>query len=80
MGVSLAARGGSTKGGVELMVRPECLGLPIASLHIGLMMLFIPFPFSHLFSNGPVGRHTFPHTEVSEPRYHGKTGIRITDS
>ncbi|EIW67939.1 hypothetical protein TREMEDRAFT_32854 [Tremella mesenterica DSM 1558] len=29
---------------------PECLGLPCASLYILLMMLFIPFPFSHLFT------------------------------
>lgn len=43
------------------------MGLPCAALHIGLMMLFIPFPFSHMFTNGSVGRHAFPHTEVSRP-------------
>jgi hypothetical protein len=47
------------------MIRPECLGLPCAALHIGLMMLFIPFPFSHMFGNGKEDRHAFPHTEVS---------------
>jgi len=47
------------------MFRPECLGLPCAALHIGLMMLFIPFPFSHMFGNGKEDRHAFPHTEVS---------------
>jgi hypothetical protein len=41
------------------------LGLPCAALHIGLMMLFIPFPFSHMFGNGKEDRHAFPHTEVS---------------
>jgi UDP-N-acetylglucosamine--dolichyl-phosphate N-acetylglucosaminephosphotransferase len=46
---------------------PECLGLPCASLYIALMMLFIPFPFSHIFagSNGQhVGREYFPQGEV----------------
>lgn len=47
------------------MIRPECLGLPCAALHIGSMMLFIPFPFSHMFGNGKEDRHAFPHTEVS---------------
>ena len=28
-------------------------------------MLFIPFPFSHMFGNGKEDRHAFPHTEVS---------------
>lgn len=31
------------------------------------MMLFIPFPFSHLFTeNAGVGREAFPQGEVSE--------------
>jgi UDP-N-acetylglucosamine--dolichyl-phosphate N-acetylglucosaminephosphotransferase len=47
------------------MFRPECMGLPCAALYIGLMMLFIPFPFSHMFENGSGDRHAFPHTEVS---------------
>lgn len=46
---------------------PESLGLPCASLYIGLMMLFIPFPFSHLFhhaNNSGVGQEVFPRGEV----------------
>lgn len=48
---------------------PECLGLPMASLYIALMMLFIPFPFAHLFRVGarqqdPVGTEHFPQGEV----------------
>ncbi|KAK4685755.1 UDP-N-acetylglucosamine--dolichyl-phosphate N-acetylglucosaminephosphotransferase, partial [Tremellales sp. Uapishka_1] len=31
---------------------PEPMGLPIAALYILLMMLFIPFPFSHLLRSG----------------------------
>jgi hypothetical protein len=50
--------------GCEADSRPECLGLPCAALHTGLMMLFIPFPFSHMFENGSGDRHAFPHTEV----------------
>lgn len=33
-------------------------------------MLFIPFPFSHMFNNGSVGRHMFPHTEVCPSPLH----------
>ncbi|WRT63858.1 uncharacterized protein IL334_000783 [Kwoniella shivajii] len=49
---------------------PECLGLPCASWYLGLMMLFIPFPFSHLFKSksllGDVGRpESFPHNELT---------------
>jgi hypothetical protein len=29
------------------------------------MMLFIPFPFSHMFGNGKEDIHAFPHTEVN---------------
>jgi len=50
-------------------VSPECLGLPVACWYIGLMMLFIPFAFSHLFtqhSRHEVGRETFPQGEVRE--------------
>lgn len=46
---------------------PECLGLPCASLYLLLMMLFIPFPFSHIFQvagNNGVGREKFPTGEV----------------
>lgn len=46
------------------MDSPECLGLPIASLYILLMMLFIPFPFSHLFQHAT--EQAFPKGEVSE--------------
>ncbi|WVN89263.1 uncharacterized protein L203_104482 [Cryptococcus depauperatus CBS 7841] len=42
---------------------PECLGLPCASLYLVLMMLFIPFPFSHLFENGVVD--VFPQRELT---------------
>ncbi|ORY34213.1 glycosyl transferase family 4-domain-containing protein [Naematelia encephala] len=48
---------------------PECLGLPIACWYIGLMMMFIPFPFSHIFSardtDSSVGREAFPQTELT---------------
>ncbi|KAI9635723.1 putative UDP-N-acetylglucosamine-dolichyl-phosphate N-acetylglucosaminephosphotransferase [Dioszegia hungarica] len=51
---------------------PECLGLPIACLYILLMMLFIPFPFSHMFNSGrkgqiekSVGRECFPTSELT---------------
>jgi UDP-N-acetylglucosamine--dolichyl-phosphate N-acetylglucosaminephosphotransferase len=47
---------------------PECMGLPIACWYIGLMMLFIPFPFSHIFhadTSSDVGRDPFPQGEVS---------------
>ena len=55
---------------------PEAIGLPCASLYILLLMLFIPFPFSHLLANSParhvqsddkthgVGQEAFPHNEV----------------
>ena len=45
---------------------PECLGLPIACWYIALMMLFIPFPFSHIFGaqESTVGREAFPQAEV----------------
>ncbi|TXT04985.1 hypothetical protein VHUM_03805 [Vanrija humicola] len=47
---------------------PECLGLPCASLYLLLMMLFIPFPFSHIFQgtngHGP-GREAFPKGELT---------------
>lgn len=51
------------------MIRPECLGLPCASLYLLLMMLFIPFPFSHIFqtsSNHGIGREKFPTGEVGD--------------
>ena len=44
------------------------MGLPLACWYIGLMMLFIPFPFSHIFEaqqNGSEGRESFPQGEVS---------------
>ncbi|WVQ93678.1 hypothetical protein IAU59_000754 [Kwoniella sp. CBS 9459] len=46
---------------------PECLGLPCASLYLALMMLFIPFPFSHLFkSQYPLGGpDSFPQRELT---------------
>ncbi|CAD6572102.1 MAG: tunicamycin resistance protein [Tremellales sp. Tagirdzhanova-0007] len=47
---------------------PECLGLPIACWYIGLMMLFIPFPFSLLFDQDAgreVGREAFPQGELT---------------
>ncbi|WVQ71754.1 hypothetical protein IAR50_001295 [Cryptococcus sp. DSM 104548] len=42
---------------------PESLGLPCASLYIALMMLFIPFPFSHLFQGGTL--EVFPQRELT---------------
>ncbi|WVQ80861.1 hypothetical protein IAT38_002968 [Cryptococcus sp. DSM 104549] len=42
---------------------PESMGLPCASLYIALMMLFIPFPFSHLFQGGALA--TFPQSELT---------------
>ncbi|ORX34755.1 glycosyl transferase family 4-domain-containing protein [Kockovaella imperatae] len=47
---------------------PECMGLPLACWYIALMMLFIPFPFSHMFTprkGEEVGRETFPQAELS---------------
>ncbi|WVW81776.1 hypothetical protein I302_103773 [Kwoniella bestiolae CBS 10118] len=45
---------------------PESLGLPCASLYLALMMLFIPFPFSHLFKKQtPLGPETFPQQELT---------------
>ncbi|WWC85792.1 uncharacterized protein L201_000659 [Kwoniella dendrophila CBS 6074] len=45
---------------------PECLGLPCASWYLALMMLFIPFPFSHLFkSQTPLGPESFPQRELT---------------
>ncbi|GMK56895.1 hypothetical protein CspeluHIS016_0307350 [Cutaneotrichosporon spelunceum] len=47
---------------------PECLGLPCATLYLLLMMLFIPFPFSHIFQvagNNGVGREKFPLRELT---------------
>jgi UDP-N-acetylglucosamine--dolichyl-phosphate N-acetylglucosaminephosphotransferase len=48
---------------------PECMGLPLACWYIGLMMLFIPFPFSHIFhaqKTEDIGREVFPQGEVSK--------------
>ncbi|OXG20135.1 UDP-N-acetylglucosamine-dolichyl-phosphate N-acetylglucosaminephosphotransferase [Cryptococcus neoformans Tu401-1] len=42
---------------------PESLGLPCASWYIALMMLFIPFPFSHLFQGGML--EVFPQRELT---------------
>nr|XP_031863509.1 uncharacterized protein CI109_000759 [Kwoniella shandongensis]KAA5530581.1 hypothetical protein CI109_000759 [Kwoniella shandongensis] len=42
---------------------PESLGLPCASLYIALMMLFIPFPFSHLFKGEVLEQ--FPQRELT---------------
>ncbi|OCF59673.1 UDP-N-acetylglucosamine-dolichyl-phosphate N-acetylglucosaminephosphotransferase [Kwoniella mangroviensis CBS 10435] len=45
---------------------PESLGLPCASWYLALMMLFIPFPFSHLFkSQSPSGPESFPQRELT---------------
>ncbi|RSH79991.1 tunicamycin resistance protein [Apiotrichum porosum] len=47
---------------------PECLGLPLAAIYLGLMMMFIPFPFSHMFhtsSSLSIGRETFPQGELT---------------
>nr|XP_019014482.1 UDP-N-acetylglucosamine-dolichyl-phosphate N-acetylglucosaminephosphotransferase [Kwoniella pini CBS 10737]OCF53263.1 UDP-N-acetylglucosamine-dolichyl-phosphate N-acetylglucosaminephosphotransferase [Kwoniella pini CBS 10737] len=45
---------------------PESLGLPCASLYLALMMLFIPFPFSHLFkSHSFSSPETFPQRELT---------------
>ncbi|WWC58101.1 uncharacterized protein I303_100636 [Kwoniella dejecticola CBS 10117] len=50
---------------------PESLGLPCASLYLALMMLFIPFPFSHLFksplssSDSALGPESFPQRELT---------------
>ncbi|KAK8845545.1 hypothetical protein IAR55_006260 [Kwoniella newhampshirensis] len=42
---------------------PESLGLPCASWYIALMMLFIPFPFSHLFKGEALEQ--FPQRELT---------------
>ena len=62
-------------------VIPECMGLPGAAMYIGLMIMFIPFPFSKYFEDSinewsgagvetlkmeqAVGRRTFPHQELA---------------
>ena len=64
--------------GVHGTVIPESMGLPGAAGYIGLMIMFIPFPFSKYFEdslNGwgsagttmeqAVGRRTFPHQELA---------------
>lgn len=46
------------------------MGLPCAALYIGLMMLFIPFPFSQIFANtagGAVEREVFSIGDVRIP-------------
>ncbi|OCF36284.1 UDP-N-acetylglucosamine-dolichyl-phosphate N-acetylglucosaminephosphotransferase [Kwoniella heveanensis BCC8398] len=62
-GRDLLKRGGRVSGPWV----PECLGLPCASLYLALMMLFIPFPFSHLFkSQYPLGGpDSFPQRELT---------------
>jgi len=49
------------------------MGLPLACWYIGLMMMFIPFPFSHIIrrsddvgKSDDVGREMFPLGEVSK--------------
>ena len=74
--------GVSMRGSVRrrLTNSPECMGLPIACWYIGLMMLFIPFPFSHIFhanSSSDVGRDPFPQGEVSCCK---RTRVTKTDS
>jgi hypothetical protein len=41
------------------------MGLPIASIYIVLLMLFIPFPFMLPSAMGPAVTGPFPHEEVS---------------
>ncbi|KAK1926073.1 putative UDP-N-acetylglucosamine-dolichyl-phosphate N-acetylglucosaminephosphotransferase [Papiliotrema laurentii] len=63
-GRDLCKPGGKTSGPWV----PECMGLPLACWYIGLMMLFIPFPFSHIFEaqqNGSEGRESFPQGELA---------------
>ncbi|WVR03627.1 hypothetical protein IAU60_000620 [Kwoniella sp. DSM 27419] len=45
---------------------PECLGLPCSSFYLAMMMLFIPFPFSHMFkAQTPLGPDAFPQRELT---------------
>ncbi|CDZ97414.1 Glycosyltransferase [Phaffia rhodozyma] len=44
---------------------PESMGLPIASIYIVLLILFIPFPFTLRSQSGALKTGPFPHEELS---------------